>query len=107
MKQFLQKNPGVVATVVIHVLTAAVAVGYFRSEFQRLRQKVEQIDSIAAAARETRWIVDQHGREIAEAKLEQRRLGDSLAEIRADVRVVAAWVRQQQDREGRTDARKP
>lgn len=106
MKQFLQKNPGVVATVLIHLVTAAMAVGYFRSEFDRLSEKVHQVDAIAGSVRETRWIVDQHAREITEAKAEQRRLGDSLADIRADMKVVAAWVRQQQDREARADARK-
>ena len=103
--QFLKKHPAVVVTVALHLVFAAAALGFFRSEFDSVKDKVRDVEQLTAAGRETRWIVDGHTRDIADMRAEQRRQGDALNEVRSDLKVVLAWVRQQQDREARAEAR--
>ena len=100
MRQFIQKHPGVVATVVINGVALVWAVGYLRANFESLEARVRDADPV-----QTRWIVDQHTRDIGDIKIELRRQGDSIAEIRSDVKLIAAWVRQQQEREARAESR--
>jgi hypothetical protein len=97
----VQKHFGAIVSVVLSLVTFAVTFAVTRYRVDEQDVRLRRVESDGASGRETRWIVDQHTKDLADAKTELRRQGDAIVEIRTDVKLIAAWVRQQQDREAR------
>jgi ABC-type multidrug transport system fused ATPase/permease subunit len=65
---------------------------------EELRTHVHSLDKTGCEpTRAIKWSVDLHDKDITMLKTEQRRLGDDLNQIKSDVRLIAEWVRQQQN----------
>jgi hypothetical protein len=67
-----------------------------RSELRRTAEAVGRIEASGSGyAQQTRWIVDQHTRDITNLREENRETAKLVSEMRSDLRLVAEWVKDQ------------
>jgi predicted urease superfamily metal-dependent hydrolase len=73
--------------------------------YQTLERRLSTIEvQGSGVAREARLLVGQHEAEIASVKGKIENQTQAIAEMRADIRIVAEWVKEQKDKGARASA---
>jgi hypothetical protein len=114
MSSFLRSHGEVFFSVIAAGVMFAYSYGMSQQEIRESRTRFEEIiaelkienksilDRISSVEKEgtglshaNKWVLEQHSKEIIEVKADNRKISESLADIRTDLRLISAWVRQQ------------
>ncbi len=112
MKQeFFKENFMSIISMIGSILACVFTLGYQSNKFTgntnslnekiaNIQAQIVRVDQIGSAAyQQTKWIVEIHSKDILELKAEARVMSAAVTEMRSDIRMVADWVKKQQNRQ--------
>lgn len=96
LMKFLQNNAGWAFAMLANIFTIAWFVSAQSSKLIEIESKVIKMEKGGTEmAQESKWRIDQQGKEMLEVKGEIRIFAAAIPRIESDVRVISEWVKRQ------------